>query len=425
MQESGLFIPRNPLRAWFTTSWWLAFVSLGTSLVSGSLAIVVIALLTLVVVTLPFALVGVLVFALMIPPLRYADRAQLWSVKFFSGVVTDRASPPRAATFRARFVESVRGPTLWKSLLHWILRLPLSIAVLALVTVQLIVPVVFAVAPLAWLITDPPGSQLEIAEIFTLEVLVVIAIPAALWFVFVTPTFVTCLARADWWFSRSLLGASAQETRVEELTHSRTRVIDAAEAERFRIERDLHDGAQQRLVAVSISLGHAKSRAKSSDDAMLRSLLDDAHRETRNAITDIRALTRGLHPPILTDRGLDAALSSVAALCSVPVDINIAPELGGISRPTATMESTIYFLVSEALTNVTKHAQATRATVSIERLGQGLKIEVCDNGRGCAVIQPGGGLAGLADRLSGVDGSLHIESPVGGPTSIVVEVPCA
>ena len=143
MQESGLFIPRNPLRAWFTTSWWLAFVSLGTSLVSGSLAIVVIALLTLAVVTLPFALVGVLVFALMIPPLRYADRAQLWSVKFFSGVVTDRASPPRAATFRARFVESVRGPTLWKSLLHWILRLPLSIAVLALVTVQLIVPVVF------------------------------------------------------------------------------------------------------------------------------------------------------------------------------------------------------------------------------------------------------------------------------------------
>ena len=114
MQESGLFIPRNPLRAWFTTSWWLAFVSLGTSLVSGSLAIVVIALLTLAVVTLPFALVGVLVFALMIPPLRYADRAQLWSVKFFSGVVTDRASPPRAATFRARFVESVRGPTLWE-----------------------------------------------------------------------------------------------------------------------------------------------------------------------------------------------------------------------------------------------------------------------------------------------------------------------
>ena len=177
MQESGLFIPRNPLRAWFTTSWWLAFVSLGTSLVSGSLAIVVIALLTLAVVTLPFALVGVLVFALMIPPLRYADRAQLWSVKFFSGVVTDRASPPRAATFRARFVESVRGPTLWKSLLHWILRLPLSIAVLALVTVQLIVPVVFAVAPLAWLITDPPGSQLEIAEIFALEVLVLIAGP--------------------------------------------------------------------------------------------------------------------------------------------------------------------------------------------------------------------------------------------------------
>ena len=283
----------------------------------------------------------------------------------------------------------------------------------------------FAVAPLAWLITDPPGSQLEIAEIFALEVLVLIAGPAALWFVFVTPPFVICLARADWWFSRSLLGASAQETRVEELTHSRTRVIDAAEAERLRIERDLHDGAQQRLVAVSISLGHAKSRAKSSDDAMLRSLLDDAHRETRNAITDIRALTRGLHPPILTDRGLDAALSSVAALCSVPVDINIAPELGGSSRPTATMESTIYFLVSEALTNVTKHAQATRATVSVERLGQSLKIEVCDNGRGGAVIQPGGGLAGLADRLSGVDGSLHVESSVGGPTSIVVEVPCA
>lgn len=423
MRESGLYIPRNPLHAWFATSWWLALVSLGTSLVSGSLAIVVIALLTLAVATLPFALVGVLVLALMIPPLRYADRAQLWSVKFFSGVVTDRASPPRAATFRARFVESVRGPALWKSLLHWILRLPLSVAVLVLATVQLIVPVVFAVAPLAWLITDPAGSQLQIAETFTLEALGIIAIPAVLWFAFVTPPFITCLARADWWFSRSLLGASAQETRVEELTQSRTRVIDAAEAERLRIERDLHDGAQQRLVAVSISLGHAKSRAKSSD-AMLRSLLDDAHRETRNAIADIRALTRGLHPPILTDRGLDAALSSVAALCSVPVVIDIAPELSGPSRPSSTLESTIYFLVSEALTNVTKHAQATRATVSVERLGQSFKIEVCDNGRGGAVIQPGGGLAGLADRLSGVDGRLHVESPVGGPTSIVVEVPC-
>ncbi|MFC8931916.1 histidine kinase [Rhodococcus sp. NPDC057135] len=424
MLDGALRIPRNPLRAWFATSWWLALASLGTSVVSGSVAIIVIALLTLTVVTLPFALVGVLIFALLISPLRYADRAQLWSVEFFSGVHTDRVSPPSVANIRGRFVESVRSPSLWKSLLHWILRLPLSVAVLVLVTAQLIVPVVFAVAPVAWIITDPPGSQLEIAEMFTLELVILIAVPAALWFVLVTPPLVTGLARADWWFSRSLLGASAQETRVEELTHSRTRVIDAAEAERLRIERDLHDGAQQRLVAVSISLGHAKSRAKSSDDALLRSLLDDAHRETRNAIADIRALTRGLHPPILTDRGLDAALSSVAALCSVPVGIKIASELSGTSRPTATMESTIYFLVSEALTNVTKHSQATSATVSVERLGQSLKIEVCDNGHGGAAIQLGGGLAGLADRLSGVDGSLHIESPTGGPTSITVEVPC-
>lgn len=425
MQGSALYIPRNPLRAWFTTSWWLALTSLSTSLISGTFALCVITLLVIAVITLPMALIGIAIFALTLPPLHYADRAQLWLVEFFSGVHTARPSPPVARTFRERFVESVRSLAVWKSLLHWILRFPIGFALLCIATVQLVVPLVFAAAPIAWLIADPVGSGLEIAEVFTFRTLALVAVPAALWFVIVTPPLMAALAKADWWFSRTLLGASEQESRVAELTHSRTRVIDAAEAERLRIERDLHDGAQQRLVAVSISLGHAKSRAKTSDDELLRSLLDDAHRETRNALTDIRALTRGLHPPILTDRGLDAALSSVAALCSVPVGINISPELSGSSRPTATMESTIYFLVSEALTNVSKHAQATRASVSVIHAGKNLRIEVCDDGRGGAAIEPGGGLAGLADRLSGVDGSLHVQSPVGGPTVLSVEVPCA
>ncbi|GAA3036693.1 hypothetical protein GCM10020000_12910 [Streptomyces olivoverticillatus] len=208
--------------------------------------------------------------------------------------------------------------------------------------------------------------------------------------------------------------------RVKDLTESRAKVVDAAEAERKRIERDLHDGAQQRLVAMSITLGRATSRLKKSGDETTQKLVEDVRRETLHAITELRNLARGLHPPVLTDRGLEAALSAVAALAPVPVrlDVQVDP------RPSATVEAVAYFMVTEALTNVAKHANASRAWVEIRRDDDQLNIKIGDDGQGGADPTRGSGLADLEGRVSGVDGRLRISSPVGGPTVIEVDIPC-
>ena len=145
------------------------------------------------------------------------------------------------------------------------------------------------------------------------------------------------------------------------------------------------------------------------------------HREAKQAITELRDLTRGLHPPVLTDRGLDAALSAVAARAPVPVRVEVDAE----PRPSATAEAIAYFVVTEALTNIAKHADATRASVVVRRDGQRLRVAVVDDGVGGADPAGGTGLSGLADRISGVDGRLDLVSPAGGPTALIVEIPCA
>jgi signal transduction histidine kinase len=208
--------------------------------------------------------------------------------------------------------------------------------------------------------------------------------------------------------------------RVAELEVSRDRVVDAAEGERRRIERDLHDGAQQRLVALAMELGRAQ--AKFADDVDgARDLVDQAHAEAKAALTELRNLVRGVHPPVLTDRGLDAALSGLAAICPVPVDVQVDVPV----RPKPAVEAVAYFLVAEALTNVAKHSRASHVSVFVE--GHGfpgtLTVVVSDDGIGGA--DPGGaGLSGLADRVAGVDGSLSLESPSGGPTIVSAVLPC-
>jgi signal transduction histidine kinase len=222
---------------------------------------------------------------------------------------------------------------------------------------------------------------------------------------------------------RHLLGlprVEALEARVEALDASRTAALDSAEAERRRIERDLHDGAQQRLVALGMDLGRAKEHFGSDPDRALE-LITSAHEEAKEALAELRHLVRGFHPAILEDRGLDAALSSVVARCPVPVALAIdVPK-----RPTAPIESTIYFVVTEALANVAKHSAATRASISISARGDRLVVEVADNGVGGAQRSPGSGLAGLAERVSAVGGRMMVVSPIGGPTSLFVEIPCA
>jgi len=222
---------------------------------------------------------------------------------------------------------------------------------------------------------------------------------------------------------RGLLGASttaALAARVQRLQTSRADLVSAADAERRRIERDLHDGAQQRLVALAMNLGMA--RAKLDDDPeAARHLVTRAHDDAKQALAELRDLARGIHPAVLTDRGLDAAMSALAARLPVPVSVRV--EL--LWRPSPTIEAVAYFVVAEALTNIAKHARATRADIVVWQEGDRLRVDVADNGRGGASLAAGSGLAGLAGRVAAVDGTLHLSSPPGGPTRLYVELPCA
>jgi signal transduction histidine kinase len=223
--------------------------------------------------------------------------------------------------------------------------------------------------------------------------------------------------------ARLMLAASREEeltARVETLTESRAGLVDAVDAERRRIERDLHDGAQQRLVAVAMTLGRAGQQFEADPDNARR-LVEEAHTETKAALVDLRNLARGIHPAVLTDRGLDAALSALAERSPLPVEVSVLVE----PRPSATVEAVAYFVVSEALTNIAKHAQATRARVTALRVGDTLGVEIVDNGVGGAHLEPGSGLSGLRDRARSVDGTLTLTSPAGGPTVLRVDLPCA
>lgn len=236
------------------------------------------------------------------------------------------------------------------------------------------------------------------------------------------PWMTVVLADLDRIVGRALLGRSERkefEERVSDLESSRTRAVDSAETERRRIERDLHDGAQQRLIAVAMSLGIARQRLD-DDPESARALVGEAHDEVKSALKELRDLVRGIHPVILEDRGLDAALSAVIARSSVPVDLRVEVN----DRPAPAVESAAYFIVSEALVNVVRHSQASAASVEIARRGDRLTIAVADNGIGGADQANGTGLRGLADRVAALDGWMQVVSPLGGPTTVMVEVPC-
>ncbi len=205
--------------------------------------------------------------------------------------------------------------------------------------------------------------------------------------------------------------------QVAQLASSRVRLVDAFESERRRIERDLHDGAQQRLVALTMSLGLARLDAP---EGPLADQLARAQGEAEAALTELRELIQGIHPAVLTDYGLAAALADVADRSPVPVDIRITAD----GRFPAAIESALYFVVREALANVSKHSGAHRAWLRLDHAGGELRLEVTDDGRGGADPARGTGLTGLADRVSVVDGRLSVSSPVGGPTVLLVEIPC-
>lgn len=213
--------------------------------------------------------------------------------------------------------------------------------------------------------------------------------------------------------------AAELRAHIEELRSSRARIVQAADDERRRLERDLHDGAQQRLVALALNLKFARTSFEDDPDGA-RTLLDDAIEELTAATAELRELARGIHPAILTDRGLDAAVHALAGRATVPVEVGAVPT----ERLSPPVESTAYFVVAEALTNVARYSQASFAAVDIERENGTLVVEVRDDGIGGADPAHGSGLRGLSDRVASVDGRLVVTSEPGSGTIVHAEIPC-
>lgn len=269
------------------------------------------------------------------------------------------------------------------------------------------------------------------------------------------------VARAEAAASEARDAATRAEERADHLATTRTRAVGAADDDRRRIERDLHDGAQQRLVALGVELGTAR-RAAASDPDAAAAALDHAHREIKETLSELRDLVRGIHPAVLTDRGLDAALSAVAARHPVPVTVEV-DDPAALTAASPGAQAAAYFVTTEALTNSARHSGATRVVVraGVVRAGTGagragtgragvvraqgaeaaelrhpdgtlphpatdvLRLEVVDDGRGGATASPGGGLDGLRSRVEALDGTFRLDSPADRGTRILVEVPCA
>jgi signal transduction histidine kinase len=329
------------------------------------------------------------------------------------------------------FVTAARSPATWRQLGYHLLAGPAlgfaAIAALGCWLAGIMYSLVYIYAA-----TLPDGSTLRNGVSGRLDLHVGFLRPVVIPVdVFLTAGGFLLLLAAPWLTAgvvaldvraaRALLGPSRAEElehRVEQLAESRSGAVDAADTERRRLERDLHDGTQQRLVSLAINLGMARAEATTAEEA--HQVIAEAHEEAKAALTELRNLVRGLHPPVLEDRGLSAALSGLAARMPIPVRLTVdVPR-----RPPATIEAVAYFVVSEGLTNITKHAQASQAEVIVQRTGDRLHVIISDDGVGGADPAFGTGLAGLAKRAASVDGTLEIASPAGGPTLLTVDLPC-
>jgi signal transduction histidine kinase len=319
-------------------------------------------------------------------------------------------------------LERVRSRPRWKEIAHHVARMPVGALGFALTVGAWCGALALLLLPAY--VDALPGDS---AKFFFFEVTSGPGAWAAsgvgvLGLALVAPWVTVGVARTELALASALLGPSpdaAYAAAVTKLETSRTAAVDSAEYERRRIERDLHDGAQQRLVALAANLGAAKERL-AHDPEGGRAMVADAHEEAKAALKEIRDLVRGIHPVILEDRGLDAALSAVVARSAVPVTLDVRVA----ERPSPAVESAAYFVVNETLTNIARHAKATKAHVAIARAGGRLVIEVRDDGVGGADVERGTGLRGLRDRVAGLGGSMYVISPLGGPTTISVELPC-
>lgn len=338
------------------------------------------------------------------------------------GDVIDQRYAQASGTSSAQLLTLMRDPATWRDLawlmLHAVVGLPLALCWLFVALCAVVAPV----ATLLWWVPDDAPLDFFVT-IDSWGRALTVPLPAAVGstalLVWAGPVVAGAQARAY----RALLAPTAHDllaARVEQLSATRAAALDAHAAELRRIERDLHDGMQARLVTVAIQLGLAQ-RQRDTDPDTANQLVEKAHAGVEHTLTALRDVVRTIYPPILADRGLAEAVWTLAAESPVPVRTRI----GALIRPPAAVESAAYFIAAEALTNVVKHSGATEITLSLDQRGDRLVVEVTDNGRGGADPSAGTGLTGMADRAAALDGRTTLHSPAGGPTTLRVELPCA
>jgi signal transduction histidine kinase len=411
--------------------------------VGGSLAYLSLSMFTAVVtfalsITLTFAGIGTTVVWVGIPILMVAT--MLWRgaaqmernwMRVTLGV--DIPAPYRQPTpdtgMVRRWRSQVADPATWRDMAYVVLRLPLSAIEFSVTTALWAIPLSMIALPIVIAATPADSTNLSLPGLHG-GVIVINTVPEALPIAIIGLPILWLVIKATRRIAQLqavIATALLRPTRMSELSAkaehlqaSRARGVDAAEAERRRIERDLHDGAQQRLVAVAMTLGRAKSKLDGEDQGALAELIDEAHADAKLAVAELRDLARGIYPAVLADRGLDAALSALAARSPVPVDVHVDVD----PRPPAAVETTAYFIVGECLTNIAKHAEAKNIQVKVDRGEDKVVVEITDDGKGGAELRPGGGLAGLADRAATIDGVITVFSPLGGPTVVRADLPC-
>ncbi|MEU7857568.1 sensor domain-containing protein [Nonomuraea sp. NPDC049141] len=335
-----------------------------------------------------------------------------------------KPAPAGAGRFR-RLVNPMTSGQSWLDLLHGLLNFPLAIVSFVLTVVFWALPIAGLTYPLYGVITSRIPDNVELPELLGIGrgywvnsiFYVVLGLVALL----IMPIMTRASALLRSGLGRALLtGVAELQERIDDLAEGRAAAVSAEANALRKLERDIHDGPQQRLVSLAMELSRAQRQMRKDPEAA-QATISSAINATRETLDELRALSRGIAPPILSDRGLAPALAALAGRCTIPVDLDVQT----VQRYQAAVENAIYFVVAETLTNVAKHSRATICTIQLIRIGDILMLTIGDDGVGGAHVAKGHGLAGLADRLRAVDGELAVQSPDGGPTVIVAEVPCA
>ncbi|MFE9652596.1 sensor histidine kinase [Micromonospora sp. NPDC006431] len=418
VRSAGKAMYRRDLMA---STWpWRATAYLLSGLPVGVVVLAVLATLIVLGVVSAVALVGVplLVAATLVGlPVGAVERRRLWLVD--AEPIADPHQVPERPGLRAWLRQRYREPATWRELGYTVLLATLLWPLdLLVVGCALGVPGSLLTAPAAQALGGDGEVKLLKAILLTSPAAAWAAVPIGVVLLVPAAYLVTGYGAARAALARALLAPRDNELvrRVQDLTRSRARLVDAFDAERRRIERDLHDGAQQRLVALGITLGLARL----ATPAEVPALMQRAHDQANLALEELRDLIRDIHPRILTDRGLLAAVAELADRSPIPVEVDVALP----TRPPSAVETAAYFVVCEALANAAKHSGATRIQVSGRMQADRLVVEVGDDGCGGADAARGSGLTGLADRIAVVAGRLTLTSPPGGPTLLRVELPC-